>query len=153
VNEPSPFDPSFFSHKLRHAGLRYEIGICLKTGWIVWVNGPYKCGAWNDLRIAWNALHSSLLPGEQYVADGGYKNPYARTPDGTNSYEQGQYSLARARHETVNWRFKVFKCMQDEWRHSRDKHGDAFRAVAMITQIAIADGGLAFGIHYDEAEF
>ena len=27
INEPSPFDRKWFSHKLRGAGLRYEIGI------------------------------------------------------------------------------------------------------------------------------
>jgi len=153
INEPSPFDPGYYSHKLKHAGLRYEVGICMKTGWIVWINGPFMCGAWNDLRIARDSLHGYLLPGEQYVADGGYRNPYARTPNGLNNDEQRMYALARARHETVNWRFKVFKCMQDEWRHSHVKHGQAFRAVAIITQMAIAEGGLTFGVEYDEARF
>ena len=45
VWEPHPFNPDYFSHKYNHAGVRYEIGICIKTGWIVWINGPFPCGA------------------------------------------------------------------------------------------------------------
>ena len=35
ILEPSPFDPKWYSHKFKGAGVRYEVGICLKTGWIV----------------------------------------------------------------------------------------------------------------------
>ena len=48
IQEPSPFDPKWYSHKFRGPGLRYEIGVCIKTGWIVWVNGPFPAGAWPD---------------------------------------------------------------------------------------------------------
>ena len=95
---------------------------------------------------------------EQYIADGGYRkpsdpNPYARTPDGTNSFEQKQYSLGRSRHENINGWFKLWDCMKAEWRHERSKHGLAFRAVAMITQLRIQQGELIFKFEYDEDDF
>jgi len=35
IYEPTPFDAKWYSHKLNGPGLRYEIGICLRTGDIV----------------------------------------------------------------------------------------------------------------------
>ena len=155
IEEPSPFDPSYYSHKINHAGLRYEIGICIKTGWIVWVNGPFPCGAWPDLRIARSALHDMLLAGEKYVADGGYSDGhgYSENPNGTNTFAQRQYALARARHETINGVFKTHKCLNDMWRHDRDKHGLVFHSITIIVQLGLREGNYTFTIDYDEAEF
>ena len=52
IYEPSPFSPKWFSHKFHGPGLRYEVGIAIRTGWIVWINGPYPPGDWPDVRIA-----------------------------------------------------------------------------------------------------
>ena len=153
VWEPSPFNPDYFSHKFHHAAVRYEIGICIKTGWIVWINGPFPCGAWPDLRIARDALHDSLDGGEMYVADGGYadSNGFSYTPDGTHTFQQRTYQLGRARHEGINGCFKVYKCLTDEFRHDLTKHSAVFRSVANICQIGIAAGGLTFEIEYSES--
>jgi len=155
VHEPHPFDPAYYSHKLNHAGLRYEVGICIQTGWIVWINGPYPCGAWPDLRIAREALHGELDDGEMYIADGGYAegNQHCFTPNGLNTFEQKQMALARARHETVNGKFKVFKALDGEWRHAMPKHGIAFRAVAVVTQIYFFVNSNKFGMEWDETRF
>jgi hypothetical protein len=32
---------AFNSHKFDGPGLRYEIAVCILTGWIVWVMGPF----------------------------------------------------------------------------------------------------------------
>ena len=40
-----------YSYKFKKPGLRYEVALCLKTGDIVWINGPYEPGIWNDLQI------------------------------------------------------------------------------------------------------
>jgi hypothetical protein len=70
IYEPSPFSPKWYSHKLNGPGLRYEIAICIQTGEPVWINGPFPCGSWPDLRIARNALVDALDAGEYYLADG-----------------------------------------------------------------------------------
>jgi hypothetical protein len=101
-----PFSGSWFSHKLKGPGLRYEIGLCIQTGWIVWAAGPYPCGLWPDLRIARNQLVHELDYGEMYLADGGYSDGhiFADTPNGLNDWDQRMKSVCRARHETVNSR-------------------------------------------------
>jgi len=155
INEPKPFNPDFFSEKFNHAGLRYEVAVCIQTGYIVWVNGPYPCGTWPDLRIAREALHGELLDGEMYVADGGYAegNQHCFTPNGSNTYEQRKMAEARARHETINGRFKTWKALDVEWRHLREKHGLAFRSVAVVTQVEILFGHKHYTVEWNEQEF
>ena len=46
--EPAPFNPKWYSHKFKGPGLHYKIGVCIKTRWLVWVNGPFPAGAWPD---------------------------------------------------------------------------------------------------------
>jgi len=52
--------PEFSSHKFaKKSGLRYEVGLCILTGDIVWINGPYACGHWPDLSIARDGLNDA----------------------------------------------------------------------------------------------
>lgn len=92
IREPKPFSPKWFSHKLNGPGLRYEVAICIQTGVPVWINGPFPCGSWPDLRIARNALVDALDPGEYYLADGGYRdgNQWSVTPTGHHNYSDRQ---------------------------------------------------------------
>ena len=50
VDEPSPFNEKWNSHKLGGAGVAYELVTCIATGEIVSFNGPFPAG-WNDLSI------------------------------------------------------------------------------------------------------
>lgn len=72
IQELNPFSPIWYSHKLNDAGLRYEIGISLGTGNIVWANGPYRCGDYTDLMVFRDRLKSNLDIGEQVLAYSGY---------------------------------------------------------------------------------
>lgn len=74
INDRSPFDRKRFPHKFNGAGVRYEIRICIQTGCVVWVNGPYPCGKLPDLKIARLGLVTLLDKGGKYVADGGYRD-------------------------------------------------------------------------------
>ena len=114
IQEPTPFSPRWYSHKFCGPGVRYEVGVCIKTGWIVWINGPFPCGEWPDLRIACDALIYALDPGEFYIADGGYRemNGYSDTPTGRHDFSDRVKSLARARHETINGQLKVFSVLK-----------------------------------------
>ena len=38
ICEPTPFGPKWYSHKFHGPGLRYEIGIGIETGYIVWAH-------------------------------------------------------------------------------------------------------------------
>ena len=95
IQEPVPFDPS--CHKFKGPGLYYEVGVCIKTGWIVWVNASFPAGEWSDLQIVRSALIQNLEDDEFYVADGGYNDGYqwVETPTGHNNPKQRIYALAQ----------------------------------------------------------
>ena len=101
--EQTPFDPIWRSHKFNGPGVQYEIAICIQTGWIVWINGPFPCGI-PDRNISREWLNYELEDGELYLADGGYRNgqQYSMTPNGLHNLDQYIKKLARARHEAVN---------------------------------------------------
>ena len=148
ICEPTPFDPKWYSHKFKGPGLRYEVGICIQTGEIVWVNGPFPCGDYPDLRIAREGLIYALAatPGikEMALADGGYNDGYEffETPTGANDADQYMKSVARARHETINKRLKDYGALGKRFRHSRHLHGKVFYAVANLTHLAMSTEGV-----------
>jgi hypothetical protein len=150
IHEPTPFWSGWFSHKFNGPGLRYEVGICIQTGWICWVLGPFACGKWSDLRIFKAKLKNMLAPMEKVEADGGYSGDIriSDPQDGNNVYEMRMKSAARARHETVNRRFKQFECMKN-FRHGKVLHGHLFDAVATITQIGFENGEPPYQVRYE----
>jgi DDE superfamily endonuclease len=151
IQEPTPFNPGWYSHKFKGPGVRYEVGVCIRTGWIVWVNGPFPCGRWPDINIFRNNLVFKLGLGEMVLADGGYRDGrvFCDTPNGFNTPEQYVKSVARARHETVNGRFKRFEVLNAPYRHDLRTHGWCFRAIANITQIKIQTVEPVFQVLYD----
>lgn len=66
--------PKWFSHKFKGPGIRYEVGLCIKTGKIVWVNGAYPCGFWPDLKIARASYIYQVDANELTLADKGYRD-------------------------------------------------------------------------------
>lgn len=137
--EPTEFNPKWWSHKFNGPGLRYEIGICIRTGEIVWAHGGVPCGEWPDLRLARNAVLDSLQPGERIIADRGYNDVnYFDIPNGNAFDVQKRRILAR--HETVNRRVKQFSCMNARFRHKLPLHPRFFHAVINLTQLMIENG-------------
>ena len=56
IREPTNFDKKWYTPKFHGPGVRYEVGIAIQTGWIVWINGPYPCGTPADLTIALDGI-------------------------------------------------------------------------------------------------
>jgi hypothetical protein len=54
---------------------------------------------------------------------------------------------ARARHETVNRRFKQFNCLKS-FRHGKELHAYCFNSVAVLTEIGIEYGEPLYSIDY-----
>lgn len=102
-------------------------------------------GSWTDLRIARDWLIYELEEGEKALADGGYYDGYEffDTPTGDND-DPDQYmkQLARARHETVNGRFKMWSSLSSMFRHPIEKHGMIFRSVGNIIHFVMDEEGL-----------
>jgi hypothetical protein len=149
INEPSPFNRKWFSHKFNGPGVRYEIAVCIQTGDIVWIYGPFACGRWPDMKIFKSKLINKLLPGEKVEADMGYNGDKVRKPNDYFSHnEKKAKKRARARHETVNRRLKQWGCLNQKWRHGRQKHELAFAAVAACTQLCFDVGEVPFQCAY-----
>lgn len=118
--------------------VRYEVGICIRTGNIVWAHGGVPCGEWPDLRLARNALIEALRPGERVIADRGYNDHnYFDTP---NVYGGQLMKQILARHETVNGRLKQFCCLKYKFRHALPLHPRFFHAVLNLTQLMLENG-------------
>jgi hypothetical protein len=150
IQEPSPFNPGWYSHKFKGPGLRYELGVAIATGWIVWINGPFPCGSWPDLKIARHGIQLYMDPGEKYIADGGYRDgqQFGRTPTGLNNEQQRLEGILRARHETVNGRFKCWAALNGTFRHDVHLHKKVFFSIANIVQIVIEEESPPFQVSY-----
>jgi len=157
VREICPFvkeiNRKWCSHKSKSAGVRYEIAVCVRTGDIVWSNGPFKCSV-PDITIFRSKLKRHLDPGEMVIADRGHRGEACiYTPDDAISEEHKiAMGVARARHETINGRLKQWNCLGHRWRHDRDKHHIAFRAVVAITQIEMDNGERPSQVQYDDVD-
>ena len=77
------FSKQWYSHKFNGPGLRYEVGLCIISGDIVWIHGPFPAGAWPDISIFRHAMKHHLEEGERVEADKGYVGEflqYEKTP-------------------------------------------------------------------------
>ena len=133
----------WYSYKFRKPALRYEIGLCIKTGEICWLHGPFPCGAYNDLTIFRSALKNSLEDYEVVECDDGYQGEdpiKCLVPKFCNLFDDDDMQearyRARSRHETVNKRVKQFKILRDTFRSDIEKHSYVFRAVLVLTQLS-----------------
>ncbi|KAH9146589.1 hypothetical protein AeRB84_009541, partial [Aphanomyces euteiches] len=137
IQEPKPFDKKWWSHKLNRAALRYEVGICIRTGCIVWVHGGKPAGEWPDLKLAQDAYVLAVQKDEMALADKGYMNRrYFVNPKYYPSSAAAQKKIM-ARHETANARFKQFGVLKNIFRHKVEDHMTCFLSVANLVQIAI----------------
>ena len=138
---------SFASFKFaKKSGLRYEVGVAIMSGQIVWINGGFPCGLYNDLTIFRASLATMLDPQERVEADDGYaaESPYrAKVPSAMFNTEGARVYQKRVqgRHETVN---------TNVYRHDVVQHGYVVRAVAVLVQLSIKNGDPLFETKYYE---
>ena len=144
----------WFSPKYTQAAVRYEIGLCIQTGYIVWTHGPFPAGLIPDISVLRSKLKYELAPGERVECDRGYCGEFCKIdlPDeccghGTRQYKTKQ--IVRARHETVNRRLKQFGCLKQQFRHPISKHSTVCCAVIAIVQISLENGHPLFDIGYE----
>ena len=147
---------AFYSHKFKGSGLRYEVGVCIMTGHIVWVMGPFPCGDWPDINIFRYALKHRLDPFERVEADDGYvgEDPANIKVPGSVVHDHDDRQLivrtrVRRRHEGINKRIKQFKCVETVFRQDIAFHKDCFFACAVLTQLEIENGHP----HFDTSEY
>jgi len=143
----------WYSFKFKTSGYRYEVALCIATGHIVWINGPFPCGANPDINIFRKGLKQLLLQaGEKAQADLGYRGEKHTTIIIPNQFDSKAIKKlkddVRARHETVNKRFKQFAALKQVFRHDLDKHKPVFEAIAVLTQLGISLNEPLYQVQY-----
>lgn len=152
IQEIWPFDKEIFSEKMNGPGYKYEIGVCIKTGWIVWVNGPFKAGRSDKTIFAEDGLKAALCDDEGVEVDARYQgDDQLKNPSVAQSREdRKQKGKVRARHENVNGCLKKFDVLNGIFRHDpKEKHGTCFNAVAVITQLQFELEGGLYSVDYN----
>jgi len=69
------FAESFLSHKMKENAVKYEVGVCITTGRIIWIHGPSRA-AEHDISVAQQALVPFLDDGKMVVANSGYRGKF-----------------------------------------------------------------------------
>jgi hypothetical protein len=116
--------------------------VCILTGWLVWINGPYKPRIWNNLSIFCNALLLEFDDGERVEADNGYRGEslkYVKCPKSIGKHKALETAVAIVWHqqETTNRRYKQWGILKQVYRGNIVEHGQAFCLCAIVTQLAI----------------
>jgi hypothetical protein len=61
---------AFASHKFAgKSALRYELGVSILGGDLVWIQGPHRTGKYTDIKFFNKVLRHYLEPGERVEAD------------------------------------------------------------------------------------
>jgi hypothetical protein len=162
VPEPRPFSTDNFSHKFNGPGIRYEVALSIYSAEIISINGPFQPGVHNDLEIFRMGLKQKLDEhNHRALADNGYCAEDPGTCVTKNGFRIGRdreevekfikmMNRILARHENINARLKVFKCLTSSYRHPYDKHAFLFTAVAVLVQINISTDSPLFDIDDEE---
>ena len=147
-------DSELFSFKVNGAGYRYEFGIDLFYSNVLWMNGPFLPGKYNDNQIfADFGLKQKLAScGKKGLADkiyNGHPNECS-TFNAVDSSEVRTFKArAQMRHEQFNGMVKEFGCTKKVFRHKPDKmlkHKWCFEAVTVICQYRLEHGEPLFDL-------
>jgi hypothetical protein len=146
------------SRPTKYAGksaLRYELGVDILAGNLVWIQGPYPAGKYTDIKIFIKVLRNFLEPGERVEADDeGYRgHPDKIKCPGNDANPTENWAMqgrVRARHETLNGRLKNWGILSQVFHHHIMTHGDVFRACAVVTQLIVENGEPLFEVEHKD---
>ncbi|CAJ1953841.1 unnamed protein product [Cylindrotheca closterium] len=119
----------------------YELGICLSTGRLLWMRGPYPAGT-SDITVARTGglVEELRRRGQKAIGDRGYNGEQKQisTP---NAHDNKGVSLfkrrALMRQENFNGMIKRFNVTSHCFRHSEERFELAFEAVCVICQYKV----------------
>ena len=142
---------TYFSHKKKHAGLCYELGIHLYESRLVWMNGSFPAGP-NDKSnfTREGGLRDKLADmGLMCVGDKGYTG-YSEQCSTFNAFDHPAVkefkSRAQMRHEQFNGMLKEFSSLDNQFRHDQDKFEVCFEAACVICQYRMEHGEPLFDL-------
>ena len=149
-------NPKLYSHKFNQAALAYEVALSLWENKCVHINGPFQASV-HDKAIFTDdgvdadgkpkGLQKKMPKGKKAIGDNGYRGhpgvlstPNTHDAPAVRSFK----GRARARQEAFNARLKVFRCLEDTFRHDMELHQICFEAVAVICQYQLENGSPLF---------
>jgi hypothetical protein len=152
INEPRT-EPSskWCSHKHKSAGLAYELGISIYKNRLVWIKGPFKAAAHDRTIFLTEGLADKIPAGKKVVADRGYTGEKCkeklsiRNPRDSDALKQFKRRV-RARHENFNARIKMFKILEERFRHGVKRHKAVLEAVCVLVQYDLENGHPLFDV-------
>lgn len=128
--------------------MRYEVCVCIATGWIVSILGPFPCGHWPDITIFRNFTKNRATAEEFILADSGYagEDMVVTIEDTDDPVVINVISVSRARHEAINGLFKKFAVLDNTFHHDVLRHSVCFNAVAVLVQLHLMQGKGTFSV-------
>lgn len=147
--EGLPYDPVYFCHKHKCAGVRYGVTSCIQTGEVVDAVGPFPCGKWPDVNILKKYVLPLLEDNEMIEADRGYRNSKCRNPEDffAKSEKVAKRNVA-AQHETINGRLVQWRSLYHMFRHSHHEHKYFFFTAVIIDNLNYQKYGPTFAKSY-----
>jgi hypothetical protein len=142
INRPnSLLQRWFYSGKDHRHCIKYEVGVDVENGRLVWVGGPVP-GSVHDMKLAkLFGLLDNLMDDEYILADKGYIGEWNIITPVKNPQTLLEYILShlisslRWIVENVLARIKGFRCLSTKWRHSIDLHFIVFYVVCEIVNV------------------
>jgi len=142
---------TYFSHKKKHAGLCYELGIHLYESKLIWMSGSFPAGP-NDKAnfIREFGLRDKLAAiGKKALGDKGYTG-YPDECSTFNAFDDPDVksfkSRAQMRHEQFNGMLKEYSSLSDQFRHEQEWFEVAFEAACVICQYRMENGEPLFDL-------
>ena len=89
VTKENAFGSHMYAGK---SALRYELGVDILTGNLVWIQGTYPAGKYTNIKNFNKVLRNFLEPGKRVEADKGYRSTVAIP---TKSYVRGTMQIRR----------------------------------------------------------
>ena len=100
------------------------------------------------------SVRHEFSPALRVEADNGYVGAAdkVKCPDNPCNpvANEGMQSRVRSRHEMINARFKTWSILKNTYRHNIRRHGEVFRAIAIVTQLGIDNGEPLFQVDYED---
>jgi hypothetical protein len=129
----------------------YELGISIYNNRLVWINGPSFPAGQSVIQTYRkpDGLKSKIPAGKRVIGDEGYKGELqisTRNAQDTRAVKN-LMNRAKARQETFSKRInKIFKILDERFRHSVTKHKAVFEAVCVLVQYEMENGHPLFTI-------
>lgn len=100
----------------------------------------YTCGANPDWKRSKDMILTHLQPDERIVIDSGYAHITFISPTTVTVEKKTVHAKLRARHESVNERFKYFNFLHYIFRHDISLHCQLFHYFASFTALLTFNG-------------